>query len=187
VAQTTVRARRLTSSTNHREPTCPYGLGKLLIEDLLRFYHEHRGIDYQTWRIANAYDDTSKLHTAQGAIDAFLHRVRSGQPVAIWGDGSAVRDFVFADDVAAAIGLLLEGDAWGEIVNVGRGRGASIAEVLGIIESVVGRPLGVHRLEGYTGPACAVLDSSKLRRLTGWIPAYDLPSGIAEAWRRLNL
>lgn len=169
------------------QPTCPYGLGKLLIENLLHFYREHRGIDHQIWRIANPYGDITKLHTAQGAIDAFLHRVRADQPISIWGDGSAVRDFVFADDVATAIGRLLEGDAWGEIVNVGRGQGASIAEVVGIIQSVVGRPLRVHRLEGgYTGPASAVLDSSKLHRLTGWRPAYDLPAGIAEAWRRLN-
>jgi UDP-glucose 4-epimerase len=167
-------------------PTCPHGLGKLLIESMLRFYHERRGIEYQIWRIANPYGDGSKLHTAQGAIDAFLHRVRVDEPISIWGDGSAVRDFVFADDVAAAIGLLLEGDAWGETVNVGSGHGTSIAEVVGIIESVVDRRVQVHRVEGYTGPPCAVLDSSKLRRLTGWAPAYDLPSGIAEAWRRLN-
>jgi len=168
------------------QPTCPYGLGKSLIENILRFYQEHHGIEYQIWRIANAYGDTSKLHTAQGAIDAFLHRVRSGQPISIWGDGSAVRDFVFADDVAAAIGRLVEGDAWSEVVNIGRGRGTSIAEVVSIIETVVGRPVQIQHFAGYTGPACAVLDCSKLFRLTGWAPHYDLRSGIAEAWRRLT-
>jgi UDP-glucose 4-epimerase len=167
-------------------PTCPYGLGKLMIENVLRFYREHRGIDYQIWRIANAYGDTSKLHTAQGAIDAFLHRIRAGHALSIWGDGSPVRDFVFADDVAAAIGLLVEGDAWGEIVNIGTGRGTSIAEVVGFIERAVGRHVPVNSLKCYTGPACSLLDSRKLRRLTGWTPAYDLQSGIAEAWRRIN-
>jgi UDP-glucose 4-epimerase len=175
----------------HREDevpraTCPYGLGKLLIEDVLRFYRDYRGIDYQIWRIANPYGDSAKLHTAQGVIDAFLHRVRAGKAITIWGDGSAVRDFVFADDVAAAVGLLLEGDAWGEVVNVGTGRGASIAEVLQLIRSIVGRSVQIDRIEAYTGPRRAVLDSSKLQRLTVWKPAYDLADGIREAWRRVN-
>ena len=179
------------SAAPHREdepprPTCPYGLGKVLIESLLRYYREQRGIDYQIWRIANPYGDPARLHTAQGVVDAFLHRVRDGQPLSIWGEGSAVRDFVFADDVGAAIGLLCESPAWNEIVNVGSGRGTSIAEVVEIVRGVVGRPVQVNRVEGYTGPTQAVLDSSKLQKLTGWRPAWALQDGIAEAWRRLN-
>jgi UDP-glucose 4-epimerase len=167
-------------------PTCPYGLGKLLIENLLHYYRDHREIEFQVWRIANPYGDATKRHMAQGAIDAFLHRLLAGQPISIWGDGTAVRDFVFADDVAAAIGLLIERNVWGEIVNIGSGRGASIAEVVEIIRRVVPMPLQVNRLDGYTGPAHAVLDCGKLRGLTGWTPQFDLGDGIAEAWHRLN-
>lgn len=180
------------SSAPHREdeplrPTCPYGLGKLLIEQTLRFYRNHRGIDHQIWRIANPYGDATKLHTAQGVIDAFLHRIRAGQPLAIWGDGSATRDFVFADDVAEAIGHLLErAEAWGEVVNVGSGRGVSIADAVEVVRSAVTRPVEVRQLDGYTGPPCAVLDASKLRRLTGWEPAHDLAAGVREAWRRIQ-
>jgi UDP-glucose 4-epimerase len=159
----------------------------LLIEQVLRFYRDHRGIDFQIWRIANPYGDTARLHTAQGAIDAFLHRIRAGQPIMVWGDGSAVRDFVFADDVAAAIGMLIERSAaWGEMVNVGSGRGASINEALELIRSVVGHPIDVQHVAGYTGPAFAVLDAAKLRRFTGWEPSYDLAAGIREAWRRIT-
>lgn len=179
------------ASEPHREdesprPTCPYGLGKLIIEDLLRFYRDQRGIDYQIWRIANPYGDDARLHVAQGVIDAFLHRIRAGQAVTIWGDGSAVRDFIFVDDVASAIGQLVEGDAWGEIVNIGTGRGCAIAEAVDVIREVVARPVQIERRQGYTGPARAVLDSSKLRRITGWEPSYDLTAGVREAWRRLT-
>jgi UDP-glucose 4-epimerase len=175
----------------HREdelprPTCPYGLGKLLIEDLLRYYADRHGLEFQVWRIANPYGDCTKLHLAQGVIDAFLHRIRSGQPITIWGDGTAVRDFVFGDDVAAAIGLLLERGPWGEVVNVGSGRGTSIAEVVEVLQATARRPFAIERRDGYTGPTAAVLDPSKLRRLTGWEPAYDVASGIREAWRRLT-
>jgi UDP-glucose 4-epimerase len=155
---------------------------------VLRFYREHHGIESRIFRIANPYGDASKIHTAQGVIDAFLHRVRGGQPLTIWGDGSAVRDFIFADDVATAMGLLLERGTvkpGEEVVNVGSGRGASIAEVVEIIRSVVGQQVTVTRLDGYRGPSHAVLDTGKLRALTGWTPIYDLEKGIREAWRRL--
>lgn len=173
----------------HREdepprPTCPYGLGKLLVEEVLRFYGEHRGIEWQVWRIANPYGDATKLHLAQGVIDAFLHRIRSGEPIVIWGDGSAARDFVFVDDVAEAIGSLVERGPWRDVVNIGSGRATSVAEVIDVIRAVVGDPVAVEHRSGYTGPPCAVLDSSKLRRATGWEPRYDLVSGVREAWRR---
>jgi UDP-glucose 4-epimerase len=174
----------------HREdeppgPTCPYGLGKLLIEETLHYYRAHKGIETQIWRIANPYGDAAKLHLAQGAIDAFLLRILQGQPITLWGDGSAVRDFVFGEDVAAAIGALLERGAWGETVNIGAGAGVSIASALEVIRATVDRPVLLQQVAGYTGPLHAVLDSTKLKQLTGWAPRYDLQSGIAEAWQRL--
>lgn len=179
------------STEMHREderpqPTCPYGLGKQLIEEVLRFYRQHRGIDYLVLRIANPYGDPSKVHLAQGAIDAFLHLIRAGRPLQIWGDGSAVRDFVFVDDVADAIGGLIERDVRNDIVNIGSGKGASIAEVVQIITEVVGTRVELQRMAAYSGPSHAVLDSSRLRELIGWQPRWDLRRGIAEAWRRLN-
>lgn len=175
----------------HREdepprPTCPYGLGKVLIEETLRFYRAHHGVDYQVWRIANPYGDAAKRHLAQGVIDASLHRVRCNEPIVVWGEGTAVRDFVFVDDVAEAVGRLLETEAWGETFNVGSGRGTSIRDVLSQIEKVVGHPTAVRYVDGYTGPAVSVLDASKLRQTTAWVPAFDLEKGIREAWRRLT-
>ncbi len=174
----------------HREdeplgPTCPYGLGKQLVEETLRYYAAHKGLQPQIWRIANPYGDAAKLHLAQGAIDAFLLRILQGQPITLWGDGSAVRDFVFGDDVAAAIGALLARGAWGETVNIGAGEGVSIARALEVIRATVDRPVLLQQVAGYTGPLHAVLDVARLRQLTGWAPRFDLPSGIAEAWRRL--
>jgi UDP-glucose 4-epimerase len=180
------------STHRHREdetprPTCPYALGKLLIESLLRFYRDQHGVGHQIWRISNPYGDAGRLHQAQGAIDAFLHRIRAGRKVTIWGQGTAVRDFIFVDDAAAAIGKLLETEAaWNEIVNVGTGRGASIAEVLEIIQRTVDRPVQVEHIAAYTGPQHAVLEVEKLRRLIGPPHARDLAEGIREAWQRLS-
>ena len=167
------------------EPTCPYGLGKLLVEELLRYYAQRHGIEYQIWRIANPYGDRTKRHRMQGVIDAFLHRVRDDDVLRVWGDGSVERDFIFIDDLASALTACLERASWNEVYNVGTGVGTSVTQVLQTLERTVGRPLRVETVPSYVGPARSVLDPEKLKRVTGWSPAFDLRTGIATAWSRL--
>jgi UDP-glucose 4-epimerase len=167
-------------------PSCPYGLGKALLEDIVRFYSEYRSINYQIWRISNPYGDTTKVHRVQGVIDAFLQKVEEGEHLSLWGDGSAVRDFIFIDDVVAAIGAMLEKGVKNEVVNIGSGRGYSIREVLEVMRVVVGREFSVDVTDGYAGVSRAVLDIDKIKRLTGWRPSHSLEEGIAETWRRLT-
>jgi len=176
---------------DHREednlrPSCPYGLGKAVIEELIRFYRDYRGIRYQVWRISNAYGDTTRLHRMQGVIDAFLQKVSAGERLSLWGDGSAVRDFIFIEDLTAAIGAMIESGVEDEVVNIGSGVGSSICQVLQVIRAVVGRDVTIDTAKDYPGVPRAVLNIDKIRRLTGWTPSYSLEAGIAEAWRKLR-
>jgi UDP-glucose 4-epimerase len=174
----------------HREdercqPTCPYGLGKLLIEELLRYYAQQRGIEYQIWRISNPYGDRTKRHRMQGVIDAFLHRVRDGETLRVWGDGAAERDFIFIDDLASGLAACLERAPWNEVYNLGTGTATSVRDVLRTIENITGRPPRVESVPSYVGPARSILDPGKLMGATGWSPGFDLQRGIATAWARL--
>ena len=168
------------------EPTCPYGLGKLLVEELLRYYAQQRGIEYQIWRISNPYGDRTRRHRMQGVIDAFLHRVRDGEALRVWGDGSAERDFIFIDDLASGLAACLERAPWNEVYNLGTGTASSVRDVLRTIEKVVGRPPRVENVPSYVGPARSVLDPGKMMRATGWSPGFDLQTGVAAAWFRLG-
>jgi UDP-glucose 4-epimerase len=167
------------------EPTCPYGLGKVLVEELLRYYAQQRGIEYQIWRISNPYGDRTKRHRMQGVIDAFLHRARDGEVLRVWGDGSAARDFIFIDDLASGLVACLEHARWNEVYNLGTGIATSVTDVLRTMQGVVGRPLHVERVPSYVGPARSVLDPGKMIQATGWKPEFDLEAGIAAAWARL--
>jgi UDP-glucose 4-epimerase len=179
------------SSDDHREednvrPSCPYGLGKVLIENLIRFYRDYRDINFQIWRITNPYGDTVRLHKMQGVIDAFLQKLEAGEPLSLWGDGSEVRDFIFIDDLVAAIGTMIESGVKDEVVNIGSGVGSSIRQVVEVIRDVVGHDFSVDTVDSYAGIKRAVLNIEKINRLTGWQPSYTLEAGIAEAWRRLT-
>jgi UDP-glucose 4-epimerase len=179
------------SNYEHREkdilrPSCPYGLGKALIEDIIHFYSDYRGISYQIWRISNAYGDTTRLHMMQGVIDAFLQKIKAGERLTLWGDGSAVRDFIFIDDLVAAIGGMIESGVKNQVVNIGSGVGSSIHQVLDVMRAVVGHNFAVDTVESYAGIKRALLNIEKINQLTGWQPSYTLETGIAEAWRRLT-
>ncbi len=171
------------SESSPLRPRGSYGLGKALIEELLQFHARGDGPSCLVLRISNAYGPSVRAHLRQGVVQAFLDRVRSGEPVRIWGDGEAVRDFVHVDDVIAALGTLLAQGATHDVFNVASGRGVSVRDLLGVIERTTGRPAVIERVTGeYAGVRRNLLDVSKLQARTGWTPEVDLVRGIAHLW-----
>lgn len=73
-------------------PISSYGIVKLTIEKYLGLFHYLYGLDYAALRISNPYGPYQDPAGQQGAISVFLHRILSGQPIAIWGDGEIVRE-----------------------------------------------------------------------------------------------
>jgi len=168
-------------------PVGSYGLGKRLLEEILAFESRHGGPSHLILRIANAYGPIAHGHPKQGVIPAFLERVRAGQPVRVWGDGAAVRDYVHAEDVLAALAELLAAGVRDETLNVGSGTGHDVRALLEIVSEVVGKPLVIEQAtDEYTGVRRSVLDISRLRERTGFAPRVDLRSGVAHVWRSLE-
>ena len=106
----------------------------------------------------------------------------AGEPVRLWGTGSALREFLHVDDLASACLLLLEKYDSPEIINVGCGEDISIRELAELICDVVAfdgeltwdvtKPDGTPR---------KLLDVSKMRAL-GWKPAIPLRDGIKRTY-----
>ena len=168
-------------------PRGTYGLGKRLIEEILQFRARAGGPHHLVVRVANAYGPTVHSHHRQGVINAFLERARAGEPVRIWGDGSAVRDFVHADDLVAALAALVAADVRDELFNLGSGVGVSVRELIELIGEVAGRPILLETMAGaYAGVRRNVLDVAKLRERVGWKPQVGLRDGIAHLWRSMT-
>jgi UDP-glucose 4-epimerase len=171
-------------------PRSSYGMGKVLAEEMIRFYARAHRLRYQILRIANVFGALRLSRISQGAVDVFLQRVAHGEPIEIWGDGSAVRDYLFIDDLVAAVTRLLATEARSSgTYNVGSGAGHSLSDILAIIGRVTQRPTQVrYQASGYAGVSRITLDSSRFVELTGWSPARSLEDGIREAWcRRLRM
>jgi nucleoside-diphosphate-sugar epimerase len=109
---------------------------------------------------------------------------------ALVGAGTQVRDFVHVADCGAALAAIAECRVTGD-VNVGSGYGASVADVARLVGRIVGRPEAVRigALPGADDGTRVVADVRRLRDEVGFVPAYDLERGLADAvdwWRGVS-
>jgi GDP-L-fucose synthase len=140
-------------------------------------------------RPANVYGpyDNFDLDNAM-VVPSLIRRVLSGEdPLRVWGDGSAVRDIIHADDVACGMLLALE-HADGQPINLGSGTGISIRELVEVICEHAGtEPEIVWDTSKPAGDRKRLMDISRARAI-GFEPRITLSEGIAEVmkWYREN-
>ena len=91
------------SETAPTDPITAYGVGKLAIEKYLALYEHLFGLDYRILRVANPFGPFQIPLKNQGVIAALISRALKNEPIEIWGDGSVVRDYIYVDDVVAAL------------------------------------------------------------------------------------
>jgi UDP-glucose 4-epimerase len=177
------------------EPTNPYGYTKLVCEHLLHDVAEAAGLRWVSLRYFNvagsadpALGDTVPVNLIPMAFEA----VTSGRRPQVFGadyptpDGTCIRDFIHVVDLAeahvAAVEALLAGTREATY-NVGRGQGASVRQVLGVVEQVTGLavvPEVVGRRPG--DPVRVVADPARIELELGWRAERGLREMIESAW-----
>ena len=120
---------------------------------------------------------------AKDSIVARLMRViRLGGSFEIYGDGTQVRDYVNAADVAAGFRLALTSDEWQGPVVIGSGRSLSVLEVLDAIRAVTGATFEVRHGPAKPGEMPAVIVDPAGAHAKGWEPKYSFEDGLAQVW-----
>lgn len=181
-------------------PESPYGESKLMGEETLRWFGRCSGITSVSLRYFNASGAA-----ADGSIGEDWSKTRNliplamkaalgqGPPVKVFGtdyptpDGTAVRDYVHVDDLAAAHLMALDHLAAGgasTAVNLGTGRGSSVQEVLDAIARVSGEPVPAEVVGRRRGdPAAVYADNRAAASLLGWHAVHGLNEIVESAWR----
>lgn len=160
-------------------PVSPYAIGKLSIENYLRYFQVVHGLASTSLRISNPYGPRQKAHRRQGLIPIVLRQLILGDPVVRFGDGSMVRDYIYVGDlVDMIIRLVGVPHAYGTY-NMGSGEGRSVTEVLEAIHEVANQDFVV--MEEPT-PATfvdrVVLDTSRYEAEFGPVVFTGLDEGI---------
>jgi UDP-glucose 4-epimerase len=164
-------------------PISGYGLGKLMIEQALAFLGRTRGLAYSVLRVSNAVGRWQNSN-AQGIVSIALRAARDRTPIDLYGGGSQIRDYVDADDVAAAVlAACLDRRHVDRVWNVGSGVGRTVAEMISLVEQVTGRPVPVRHLPARPiDVATIVLDCTRIRRDLGWMAVRPIEATIADVW-----
>ena len=134
-------------------------------------------------RPANVYGPGDNFDPKNAmVIPTLMSRIMAKEnPVVIWGDGSAVRDFAYSRDVAEGTILALYHGTKGSFVNLGAGKGYTIRELVETLRSFLEfnyefdttKPAGFPR---------RVLDISLARKLIDYNPTTSLLDGLKETW-----
>ena len=183
--------------TDPLHPTNTYGESKLLVEQMLAWFHRIHGLRYACLRYFNAAGATPEQgedHHPESHLIPLILQVALGKRdhVAIYGtdyptpDGTCVRDYIHVSDLASAHLLVL--DALREkdklIYNLGNGRGFTVREVIETVRRVTSHPIPIREVERRPGdPAVLVASSAKIKRDLHWEPQFPtLEAIVRSAW-----
>ncbi|MGH6795022.1 MAG: GDP-L-fucose synthase family protein, partial [Methylocella sp.] len=176
--------------TGPLEPTNEgYAIAKIAGIKMCQAYRRQYGRHYISVMPSNLYGqndnfDLSTSHVLPALVRKFYEAMTAGQPeVAIWGTGTPLREFLYADDLADAVVFLMDRYDSGEPINCGTGFDVSIRQ----LAEIIGRAAGFEgRLVFDTGKPDGtprkLLDSSRLAAL-GWRPKTSLEEGVSEVYR----
>ena len=124
-----------------------------------------------------------RLSGGDGAVDKQLPDSGEASPtVDLWGTGKPMREFLFADDLAEALLLVMRNYQFTKLINIGTGVDQTIRELAEIVRRVVGYPGGIiFDASKPDGMPKKLLDISRLTEL-GWKPKFTLEEGILAAY-----
>jgi GDP-L-fucose synthase len=167
-----------------------YAIAKIAGWRLCKAYWEQYQDRFITVAPSNIYgpnDNYSEsAHVIPALIRKFHEAVQTKVPMEVWGDGSAVREFIYSDDVAAAIRLLLALWKSPEVVNIGTAVGTSIQELVYHIglQSPYPKsnwPTVQWNKNAPTGIPRKTFSIENLEAL-GWKPKHSLSEGLKQTW-----
>ncbi len=151
--------------TDNMEPISYYGWSKQMLENSILFKHRTQNLKYLIVRPSNPYGHGQNLYGKQGLVAVAIGRVMQGKPVEVWGDGSAIRDYIYIKDLAEVFFRLIDMDVRNEAINIGSGRGYSVNDVLAFLKIISKRDFRIeYKNVRPVDVSNMVLDTRKMRR-----------------------
>jgi nucleoside-diphosphate-sugar epimerase len=158
-------------------PVSPYGVTKLAAEQLCRAYADEARLPLVVLRYFSVYGPRQRPDMG---YHKFIHALLHDEPITVFGDGQQVRGNTFIDDCVSATVLAMQAPV-GECYNVGGGECASVWEILGKLENLLGRPARVVQQPARPGDQRHTgADTSRLHRHLGWVPMVSLDDGLSQ-------
>jgi len=166
------------------DPRSPYSASKASSDHLVRAWHETYGLPVVLTNCSNNY---GPFHFPEKLVPVVILNALAGKPIPVYGEGLNVRDWLYVEDHADALLLVLEKGALGRSYNIG---GENEARNIDLVKTICGildqkRPKDVPYADQITfvqdragHDLRYAIDPSRIRDELGWRPSVTVEEGL---------
>ncbi|MCC7074847.1 MAG: dTDP-glucose 4,6-dehydratase [Deltaproteobacteria bacterium] len=176
--------------TTAYDPRSPYSASKAASDHLVRAYAHTYGL---STTLSNCSNNYGPYQFPEKLIPLMIANCLEGKALPVYGDGQNVRDWLYVDDHAEAVWLVVTRAAPGTSWNVGGRNEMKNLDLLHELIAVVARqagkdPAALHGLITFVKDRPGhdrryAIDCGKIERLLGWAPRHDFAGGLEETVR----
>ncbi|WP_462253013.1 dTDP-glucose 4,6-dehydratase [Ekhidna sp.] len=173
------------TETTSYDPQSPYSASKASSDHFVRAYGNTYGLPYI---ISNCSNNYGPNQFPEKLIPLMIHNIKNEQPLPVYGKGENIRDWLYVEDHARAIELILEKGGDGETYNIGgfnEWKNLDLVRLLcDIMDSKLGNPQGTSReLITFVKDRAGhdhryAIDASKIQKDLGWEPSLQFREGL---------
>ena len=178
------------TETTAYDPRSPYSASKAASDHLVRAWHETYGLPVVLSNCSNNY---GPYHFPEKLIPVVILNALAGKPLPIYGDGSNVRDWLYVEDHADALLLLVSQGQVGRSYNIGgeneRSNLQLVQTICAILDRLRPRETGAHAdlitfvTDRPGHDARYAIDPSRIRTELGWRPSVSVEEGLERTVR----
>jgi dTDP-glucose 4,6-dehydratase len=175
----------LFTETTPYDPRSPYSASKASSDHFVRAYHHTYGLPVMLSNCSNNY---GPFQFPEKLIPLFIHNIIQKKPLPVYGKGENVRDWLYVEDHAQAIRLILEKGKVGETYNIGGHNEWMNIDLIRLLCEVMNKKLGrepgtSEALITYVKDRAGhdlryAIDASKLQQELGWVPSLNFREGL---------
>jgi UDP-glucuronate 4-epimerase len=154
----------------------PYAVSKLACEALGHVYHHLYGMDVVMLRFFTVYGPRQRPDLA---IHKFARLIDAGQPIPVYGDGAAARDYTYITDTLDGIMACVQRKFGYEIFNLGESQTVELDYLITLLEKALGKKAIIDRQPAQPGDVpLTFADIAKARQRLGYRPRVKVEEGI---------
>jgi UDP-glucose 4-epimerase len=154
-----------------QNPDHIYTSSKIAAELFCKNYQGLYGVNYTIMRYGIPFGERARPETV---TPIFIRRIVRGEPIAIHGDGSQTRQFIYVKDLAKGNAACLSAVAENQIFNLNGKRKVSVIQIVRTLEDILKKKANLSFVEDRKGNFKGrFISSDKARNLLSWAPALD--------------
>lgn len=167
------------------DPRSPYSASKAGSDHFVSAFYHSFGLPTLISRCSNNYGPN---HFPEKLIPLMIHNILKGKPLPVYGKGENIRDWLYVEDHAAAIDVILHKGKPGEVYNIGGNNEWKNIDLVRLLCRIMDRKM--RQPEGTAEQLISfvkdrpghdqryAIDSSRLQNELGWSPSVDFPTGL---------